>query len=110
MKRRSKISPPLLIFMLALTLAFIFSATAWSQNVVRNGKTFVDTAPTRERQEPQKTEYSYQKGDSVWTVYISSKGKAFIIRYSKRTGRQYRQYLPQITKEIEDDKGKRSRQ
>lgn len=95
--------------MLALTLAFIFSAAAWSQNVVRNGKTFVDTTPTRERQEPQKTDYVYQKQDSTWTIYLSAKGKAFIIRYSKRTGRAYRQYLPQISKQIEDDKSKRSR-
>lgn len=109
MKRRSKISPPLVIFMLALTLAFIFSVSSWSQNVVRNGKTFVDQSPTRERQEPVKTEYTYQKGDSVWNVYLSQKGKAFIIRYSKRKGRSYRQYLPQITKEIEDDKSKRNR-
>lgn len=95
--------------MLALMLAFIFSVSSWSQNVVKNGKTFVDTTPTRERQEPQKTDYVYQKQDSTWTIYLSSKGKAFIIRYSKRTGRAYRQYLPQISKQIEDDKSKRSR-
>lgn len=108
MKQRSKISPPLLIFMLAITLAFIFSMSSWSQNVIKRGKTFVDTTYVS-RQEAQKTEYTYQKGDSVWSVYISSKGKAFIIRYSKRTGRAYRQYLPQITKELENDKSKRSR-
>ena len=104
---KHKISPPLLIFMLALTLAFIFSMSSWSQNVVRNGKTFVDQSPTKERQEPIKTEYSYQKGDSIWTVYLSTKGKAFIIRYSKRTGRQYRQYLPNITEKINESKSKR---
>jgi len=108
--KKSRISPPLLIFMLALTLAFIFSVSSWSQNVVRNGKTFVDTTPTREHQEPQKTDYVYQKQDSTWTIYLSAKGKAFIIRYSKRTGRPYRQYLPQITKELENGQSKRSRQ
>lgn len=88
--------------MLALTLAFIFSVSSWSQNVIKRGKTFVDTT-TVVRQEAQKTEYTYQKGDSVWSVYISSKGKVFIIRYSKRTGRAYRQYLPNITQKINDE-------
>ena len=92
--------------MLALTLAFIFSVSSWSQNVIKRGKTFVDTT-TVVRQEAQKTEYTYQKGDSLWSVYLSSKGKAFIIRYSKRTGRPYRQYLPNITEKINESKSKR---
>ena len=94
--------------MLALTLAFIFSATTWSQNVTQVGKTFVDTTPTRERQEATKTEYTYQRGDSVWNVYLSQKGKAFIIRYSKRTGRPYKQYLPNITQKLNESKSKRN--
>lgn len=77
----------------------MFSISSWSQNVIKRGKTFVDTT-TVVRQEAQKTDYTYQKGDSVWTVYLSQKGKAFIIRHSKRTGRAYRQYLPEITKAL----------
>ena len=96
--------------MLAITLAFTISITTWGQTITRKGNTFVDNSPTREHQEPQKTNYTYQKGDSVWNVYLSSKGKAFIVRYSKRTGKAYKQYLPQISKAIENDQSQRNRQ
>ena len=95
--------------MLAITLAFAFSVSTWGQTVTRKGNTFVDTTPIRERQEPIKTDYTYQKGDSIWPVYLSQKGKAFIVRYSKRTGRAYRQYLPNVTEQI-NGQSQRNRQ
>jgi len=86
---------------LVITLAFVFSLSTHSQQVVRRGKTFVaQIDSSRVRQEPIRTDYKYQKGDSIWSVYLSQKGKAFIVRYSKRTGRSYRQYLPQITEQL----------
>lgn len=94
-----KFSHPVVVtYMVAITLAFLLALTGYAQNVIRNGKTFIERVDsTHVRQEPQMTPYKYQKGDSVWNIYVSSKGKAFIIRHSKRTGKAYRQYLPIVT-------------
>lgn len=92
-------NPMFIAIILAITLAFVFSLSSHSQNVVKRGNVFVNVDSTA-RQEAKKTDYSYQKGDSIWPVYLSSKGKAFIVRYSKRTKKAYRQYLPQITEQL----------
>ena len=97
---RKFFNPVFMAIIIAITLAFVFSLSTHSQNVVRKGNTFVNVDSTHARQEAKKTDYSYQKGDSIWPVYLSSKGKAFIVRYSKRTGKAYRQYLPQITEQL----------
>lgn len=98
-----KFSHPVVVtYMVAITLAFLLALTGHAQsaprNVIRNGKTFIERVDsTHVRQEPQMTPYKYQKGDSVWDIYVSSNGRAFIIRHSKRTGKAYRQYLPIVT-------------
>lgn len=33
-------------------------------------------------------------------IYLSSTGKAFIKKVSKKTGKEYKQYLPEIGKQI----------
>lgn len=97
-----KFSHPVMVaYMVAITFAFLLALTGHAQNVIRNGKTFIERVDsTHVRQEPQMTPYKYQRGDSVWNIYISSKGKAFIVRHSKRTGRAYRQYLPKVTEQL----------
>lgn len=48
-----------------------------------------------------KTQYTYtdSKGN-VYPVYLSSTGKAFIKKVSKKTGKEYKQYMPEIGKQI----------
>jgi len=80
-------------YIAAITLVFLFVLAGRAQNVARKGNTFIERADSV-------TKYYYQKGDSIWNIRLSSNGKAYIIRYSKRTGKPYRQYLPSITKAI----------
>ena len=47
------------------------------------------------------TPYTYVAADGTkYPIYISGNGKYFIIRKSKKTGKEYRQYLPEIQKQL----------
>ena len=84
-----------------MTLTFAFAITAKGQNVIRKGTVFeqVDSAKKQKKQ-PVKTKYTYVTKDSIYPIYLSSSGKAFILKQSKKTRKQYRQYLPKITEEL----------
>ena len=44
--------------------------------------------------QPKKTDLTYKIKDEVYPVYQTSKGGYFIIRTSKKSGKEYRMYLP----------------
>jgi len=73
----------------------------YAQSVVRNGNTFKSVTIKKESGKETPTEYKYvdSKGE-VYIVMLSSTGKAFIWRTSKKTGKAYKQYLPEIGKQI----------
>ena len=75
-------------------------ATAQGQNVVRKGNIFIEQpTDTASRPKAKKTDYVYvEKDGQAYPVWVSSKGKYFIIKVSKRTGKEYRKYLPELTK------------
>lgn len=77
---------------------------AYSQNVVRNGNTFVqvsDSSNKIQKDTPTMTKYFYIGADGKkYPIYVSSKGKYFIIKTSKKTGKEYKQYLPEVTKQL----------
>lgn len=69
-----------------------------AQNVQRQGNTFVQVSNTKSSKPAQKTIYTYKAKDGkVYPIYLSARGKAFIIRVSKKTGKEYKQYLPEVT-------------
>ena len=72
-----------------------------AQNIKREGNTFTQLSTTKEKGKETPTEYKYvdSKGE-VHTVYLSSTGKAFIWVTSKKTGKPYKKYLPEIGKII----------
>jgi len=82
--------------MLALGIQNIYA-----QSVVREGKTFKSVTTKKESVKETPTEYKYvdPKGE-VYVVMLSSTGKAFIWKTSKKTGKAYKQYLPEIGKQI----------
>ena len=83
-------------------LAFMVG-TSGAQNVQRQGKVFVEQKATRTTS--TKTEYVYKAKDGKeYPIYLSKNSKAFIIRVSKKTGKEYRQYLPQVTEELNKQK------
>lgn len=93
---------------IVLILGFLVLVTrTQAQNVQLKGKTFVQVDSSSKSQ-PIDTGYEYVDKDNVsHKVFLSKNGKAFIIRKSKKTGREYRQYLPKVTemlKEANNDK------
>lgn len=71
-----------------------------AQNVVRKGSTFVEQADST-KQNGVKTKYTYMDKNGVeYPIYLSSKDKAYIICTSKKTGKPYKRYLPNITAQL----------
>ena len=75
---------------------------AQSQTVVRNGNTFTQVSKAKQKEAFKTTPYTYVAADgNKYPIYLSGHGKYFIIRKSKKTGKEYRQYLPNVNKELE---------
>ena len=99
---------------IAIFVALAMCASAQAQNVERKGNTFVQVSTKGQQAagKEQKTAYTYTdaKGQS-YPIYLSASGKAFIKRISKKSGNEYRQYLPAVGRQInpsayEEKKGK----
>ena len=87
---------------------FVLSQHTQAQNVIRNGKVFIQYSTSGDS---IKTDYEYQDREGVkYTIYLSSKGKAYVWMKSKKTGKLYKRYLPKITQMLKDmDNGKYSK-
>lgn len=71
-----------------------------SQTIQREGNTFTQVTTKKESKETL-TEYVYKDSKGVeYPIYLSSSGKAFIKKVSKKTGKEYKQYVPEIGKQI----------
>ncbi len=81
------------IFVLMLIL---FSARAFCQTQVTTNASgnYVSTSKPKASAEGKDTGKTYtdSKGE-VYKVYVNSNGKLYIIRKSKKTGKEYKQYL-----------------
>lgn len=89
----------------AFTLIFLCAALqeCRAQSVTRQGKLFIQQSSSNkiEKDSATLTGYFYIDAKGVkYPIYISSKGKCFIIRTSSKTGKTYKQYLPEITKQL----------
>lgn len=86
---------------LIVCLALLGSAV-YAQEVVRNGNTFTQTSKKKAKEAFMTTPYTYVASDGIkYPIYISGSGKYFIIRKSKKTGKEYRQYLPKVQEQLE---------
>jgi hypothetical protein len=100
----------LLLCVLAITIVSCVPIPAQAQNCVLKGKTFeqVDNKSTKEKDMGVKTQYTYKAKDGKeYPIYLSKTGKAFIWRVSAKTGKQYKQYLPEVTKQLQANMPKR---
>lgn len=86
---------------IVLILGFMAIATGMkAQHVERKGNTFVQVVDSI-----KKTSLTYiTKDGTKYPIYLSSKGHAFIICVSKKSGKEYRRYLPEVTKQLKTDK------
>jgi hypothetical protein len=87
---------------LAAIMLFSLNMGIQAQSVERKGNNFTQVSNKKEVSEKEvKPKYTYtdSKGN-VYPIYLSSAGKAFIKKVSKKTGKEYKQYLPEIGKQI----------
>lgn len=84
-------------FILLIMIAILASCNTHSQNIQKDASgnyhqlkapSHADTATLT----PTGSTYTTTNGE-VYPVYQSARGKFFIIRVSKNTGKQYKQYL-----------------
>ena len=86
-----------------LAFLFLFFAAVlqgYGQNVVRKGNTFIQSSNKPKKAAPTLTPYTYVIDSVSYPVYMSANGKYFIIRTSKKTGKPYKQYLPELQKQL----------
>lgn len=89
-------------FLALVALAFMVGAPIFAQDVKREGNTFVQVQSDKvSLKSDTKTQYTYKSKDGKeYPIYLSRNGKAFIVRVSKKSGKEYKQYLPQVTKQL----------
>ena len=79
-----------------------------AQNVILKGDTFVQIDSVKTKPHPMMTKYFYQTVDGTkYPIYMSASGKCFILRTSKKTGKQYRKDLPKITEQLNGKSNKK---
>ena len=88
----------LFILLLLLTVGTTINA----QNYTREGNTFISSTGERSKSEAIKTKFTWKdsKGNE-YPVYMSKSGSCFVIKISKKTGKEYKNYLgPEISEQI----------
>ena len=92
-------------FLLALVVLIIGAVGQINAKVVRNGNIFEVTQTTS--QSDVQTPYTWKDKDGkTYPIYISKKGACYIKRISKKTGKEYKYYLPKETqKQIRKELG-----
>ena len=88
---------------IAAIMLFSLNVGVQAQSVVKSGNTFtqVGNKGGKSGSKETKTQYTFKdsKGN-IYPVYLSASGKAFIKKVSKKTGKEYKQYVPEIGKQI----------
>lgn len=76
-----------------LIIAMLFSfCVVNAQNIQKEGNTFQVTKSDKAKE----TGYTYKDSkNKVYKIYLSAQGKAYIKKVSKKTGKEYKQYLPE---------------
>lgn len=91
-------------FILCLLLA-LFCITV-NAEVKREGDTFKVEQSSRTSQ-GEKTKYTWEdKEGNKYPIYITKRGACYILKTSKKTGKQYKYYLPKnIQAQIKQEMG-----
>lgn len=67
--------------------------------VVKEGNTFTQTK-TEKVTKVKKTQYTYKDSKGIeYPIYTSSRGSLYVIKVSKKTGKEYKYYLPKDIQE-----------
>lgn len=84
----------IIILAIALMLG-IGNAGAQTTKVSESKKVVLNAGQSKSRTTtpPKETPYAWEVGGIEYPIYISSTGSCFIIRVSKKSGKEYKQYL-----------------
>lgn len=86
---------------ICISMMLAFGLVSNAQSVTRKGNTFTQVTNKKLAVKETKTQYTYTDSKGVvYPVWLSSTGKAFIKKVSKKTGKEYKQYIPEIGKQI----------
>ena len=91
---------------IAAVVLFSLALGIQAQSVERKGDTFTQVSNKGGKSGGKETKTQYTFKDSkgnIYPVYLSASGKAFIKKVSKKTGKEYKQYVPEIGKQINPD-------
>lgn len=76
-----------------LAVMLIFSINAFSQNVIIDKRgNYITTSKTSVPETNTGKTYTDSKGN-VYPVFVTKKGKLYVIKVSKKTNKEYRYYL-----------------
>lgn len=87
---------------IAAIMLFSLNVGVQAQSVQRQGNTFTQVSNSgKSSGKETKTQYTFKdsKGNS-YPVYLSASGKAFVKKVSQKTGKEYKQYVPEVGKQI----------
>ena len=85
-------------YIITLLIALSMSITSYA-DIVRDGDTFKVEKTVSVNQDTQ-TKYTWEdRENNKYPIYITKKGACYIIRTSKKTGKEYKQYLPKNVQE-----------
>lgn len=84
-------------FLILLALA-IFSFTSLNAEIKREGDTF--KVETSIKASDTQTKYTWEdKEGNKYPIFITKKGACYVVRVSKKTGKEYKYYLPKDIQE-----------
>lgn len=64
-----------------------------STTFVVNGNMYSKVSTKSQKSEPTQTPYVYQIGEQELPILLSVNGRAYVIRISQKTGKEYKYYL-----------------
>lgn len=96
-----------IVLTIVLMLATVTAAFAQKASFTTNGNTYRPVVASVTKNVPQKdsatsiTPYTYEVKGVNYPIHIGRTGSCYIVRVSKRTGKEYRQYLgEEISRDI----------
>lgn len=94
--------------LISIVILFLASTVVFSQEYKREGKQFASISQPKEKSENVVTGYTWKESNgSVHDIYITKNNACYIKKVSKKTGKEYRKYLPkEVAAEIAKELGR----
>lgn len=86
-----------MLYFILIVVGILISLPLFAQHYERHGNNFVSKVETKAKSKPIKTTFTFNND----TIYISQTGRCFVIKTSKKTGKEYRRYVgEELSKEV----------